>query len=103
MATVRVGDLSTTIQLTCQENSAALDVSAATTRTIKIKRPDTSVVSLAATNVNDGTDGIISGTTDATTSDFNAPGIYTVFAYLVIGSWKGHTDAVELTVEAQGA
>lgn len=103
MASVRVGDLGVTLQLTCQEGGSALDVSSATTKQIKLKRPDTSVVTYTASFVGDGTDGQIEATTATGTSDFAKPGTYQVYARLVIGSWDGHTDAVPLTVEKPGS
>lgn len=87
-----VGDVGTVIQVTLQGNdsncvASALDISAATTLEIRLKKPDGSVLTKNASFVTDGSDGKINYTTIA--GDLDQAGVWKVEAYVVIAgnSW----------------
>lgn len=89
MSKVYVGSIGTVITLDCGE-----DVSAASVRKIKAKRPDGTTVDWTA--VADGTNGIAYTTV---ADDLNQAGVWYLQAYVELsGGWKGPGDTVVLMV-----
>lgn len=89
MSKVYVGSIGTLIALDCGE-----DVSTATVRTIKARRPDGTTVDW--TSFADGTDGIAYTTVSG---DLSMVGLWTFQAYVELPSgWKGPGDSVTLMV-----
>lgn len=90
-------DTGSEIRLTVQDGGTAVDLTGATTLTIKLKKPSGTVVSKTATVVGDATAGVIRCYTAAT--DLDEVGLYEIQPYLVLASgWTGHGDRVMLRV-----
>lgn len=85
---IHVGDVGTVITLTIYEDdgTTAIDVSAATTKTIYIKKPDGTVITGTASFTTNGSDGKIYYA--GVSGDFSTPGTYQVQGYVEIGSAK---------------
>jgi hypothetical protein len=80
------------------ENNVAKDISAATTKTIKIKRPDGTVLTVSADFLTTGADGYIRYLSLIT--DLNTSGTYYIQAYLELPTWQGHSEIKEFEVFA---
>lgn len=92
-------DIGTDIILAIRdENLQPLDVSGATTKQIKLEKPDGVVSAKTATFYDDGTDGRIQYTT--TTGDLDTVGTWKAQGYLVLDTGETfHTSIAEFTVE----
>lgn len=90
--TIFVGDKGTEIVLDTSE-----DITLATSVSIRVVKPDATVVSWT---------GSIYSTTkvryvsDLTTSDFDQQGEWVLQAYVVLPDWSGYGEKVELQVDA---
>jgi hypothetical protein len=90
------GDVGTTILFTVYENGLPLNISAATGTELLLQAPlksDIPLKTVPASFYTDGTDGILAYTTVA--GDIPATpaavGTWSAQAYLVLGTWSGHT------------
>ena len=93
---LHVGDVGTEITVSLVDGSEPVDLTGLTTTTIKIQRPDRTVVSITAAAVGSLVDGVIKGT--VATGTFTVRGNYTIQAYLVIGTWSGHSQSAKIRV-----
>lgn len=93
-----VGDIGTCIELIIyDQNGAVKDISTASTKQIKFKRPSGSTFTKDAAFSDDGTDGRIYYT--MTDGDLNLAGLWSCRAYLVLGeAWSGHSTPAEFLV-----
>ena len=89
MADIFVCDVGKVIRLTVRENGAVVNVSGASTKQIKIKKPDGTTLAKGATFTTDGTDGKVQYVVES--GVFSQPGLYEFRAYLVLGAWTGHS------------
>lgn len=87
--TIRVDDLGTILELTVIENGHAKDISAATTLSFVIVRPDQTVITRTAEFSTTGIDGKIQYLSVA--GDFSIEGLYTMQAAITLPGWSGHT------------
>lgn len=87
MADVRVGDIGTEVVVqVLDEDLAAVDVSAATVRTIYLRRPSGTVLTKAAVLDTTGADGRIRH--DSVAGDFSEAGYYRVFGRVVLADGR---------------
>lgn len=88
---IHVGDVGTIITLTIYEDdeTTAVDVSSATTKTIYVRKPSGTKDSWTATFTTDGSDGKITYTT--TTGDIDETGTWLVQGYVEIGTSKHYS------------
>lgn len=93
---IQVGATNLLIKLTVKSGSSVLDVSTATTKTIILERPDSTLISGSGSFYTDGTDGIIYYRT--TGSDLTQDGEYNMQAYLVMPDFTGYTSPVSFIV-----
>lgn len=97
----QLGDVGISIQLTVTKESdgSALDISAATTRQIKMKPVDGSALLITATAllVTDGKDGKMQCITQA--GHLNVIGVWEAQGYIEIGALQIHTSITEFTIE----
>jgi len=93
---LHVGDVGTEIILSLVDGSEPVDLTGLTTSTIKIQRPNRTEVSITAAAVGSLADGVIKGT--VATGTFTVRGNYTIQAYLVIGTWSGHSQSAKVYV-----
>lgn len=94
---IHQGDTGTVFrQIIKNQSGSVVDISGATTTTIKFMKPDRSVVSKTAIFYTDGTDGIIQYTTIA--GDLNMAGTWKRQGFATLPAWTGHSDVVEFKV-----
>lgn len=86
------GDTKTAIKaLFLDPSGDALDISSATTKTIKFKKPDGTCASKTADFLTDGTDGYLVYLTE---EDFlDTVGFWEAQGYIVMPTWTGHNEA----------
>ncbi len=75
-----------------------MDISSASTKTIIIEKPDSTIISASATFLTDGTDGKIYYRT--VIGDLNQAGTYNVQSYLEMSDFIGYSTPVSFTVYA---
>lgn len=83
-------DIGTTIRVTIKENGNPLDISAATTKTFKFRKPSGAVVTKAAVFTTSGADGNLEYTTIVDDLDETGSWLGQVFLGFTGGQW--HTD-----------
>lgn len=94
---VRKSDIGTIFRATLtDQDGTVVDISAASTKQLKFRKPDGTVLEKAATLTTDGTDGKMQYATIS--GDLNLAGQWKVQGYVVIGSGTWHTDEYVFTV-----
>lgn len=94
---IHVGDVGTQFRLTMKdENGAAVDVSAATTKQILFRKPDGTTLTKAASFGTTGADGVLTYTTVA--NDLAQDGGWEVQAYAVLPTGSWHSDRTAFVV-----
>lgn len=83
-------DIGTAFTVTVQDDAVVVNISAATTKQIKFKKPSGTVVTKDGAFVTDGTDGKLRYTTVA--DDLDEDGKWYLQVYLVLTNWTGHSD-----------
>ena len=85
---IHQGDIGTILRLTVKDGTDAIDLSAATTKEIVLRKPSGSMVTKDATFTTDGSDGQIQYTTVA--DDLDEAGIWRIQARVVLlgGTWR---------------
>lgn len=88
---IHVDDIGTVFTVTLKESGSAVNVSTATTKTIKFKDPSGTASSKTADFTTDGSDGKIYYTTVA--DDLDEAGMWEIQAYVVMptGTWSSST------------
>lgn len=97
MADVFLNDNGTIFHFTVSEGGVPVDISGATTLTVKFMRKDKTTFARTGTFETDGTDGKIVYTTTATT-DIDQIGKWFAQVYIVLPSWEGHSGKINFTV-----
>jgi hypothetical protein len=91
-----VGDIGAVIRLTVYEDGSPKNISTASPKQLKIRKPDGTVTTKTASFTTDGTNGQLQCATAS--GDLDQEGRYTVSAYMTIGSWTGFTTPVPFEV-----
>lgn len=86
---VHVGDFGTEIGVTVKEKGVIVDLSAASAKTFKFRKPGGGLVEKAAQFKTDGTDGRLIYVVESGFLD--SPGDWSGRVYLELGSWGGHS------------
>jgi hypothetical protein len=94
---LHVGDIGAVIRLTVYEDGSPKDISSASPKQVKIRKPDGSVTTKTASFTATGTDGQLQCVTSS--GDLDQEGRYSVSAYMTIGSWTGYTSPAAFGVE----
>lgn len=94
---LHVGDIGAVIRITVYEDGSPKDISTASPKQLKIRKPDGSVTTKTASFTTDGSNGQLQCATES--GDLDLEGRYTVSAYMTIGSWTGYTTPVAFKVE----
>lgn len=87
---VHVGDIGTEFRCTIQDCPSSLDLSSATTKQIKFKKPSGERLVKNASFYTDGSDGIIKYTT--VSGDIDECGRWQLQGFVVLGDSQYHTD-----------
>lgn len=96
-AQIRVGDVGTDLVVrVLDEDGEAVDISAASVKTIKLKAPGADAVSLTAELDTTGADGRMKYVSLAAT--FPAAGEYRIQGYVEVGAAKFHTEPATFDV-----
>ncbi len=90
------GNIGDEILITVKRNGSAVNISTATVKKFKLRKPDGTVVERTAAFKTDGVDGKLTYTTIA--GDIDQTGQWHVRVYLEMPTWSGHTLAPEFTV-----
>ena len=93
---IHQSDIGVILQFTVQEAGTAVNISTASTKTIKLVKPDDSVLSKAGSFTTDGSDGKLQYTT--VSGDLDTAGTWHAQLYLVMTGWTGHTSIVPFVV-----
>lgn len=78
-----------TLRATIREDGSAVDLSAATVKQLKLRKPSGTVVTKTADFTTDGSDGKIEYTTED--GDLDTAGDWQLQPYLELPGWQGHT------------
>ena len=89
---IQVGAIGLIITLTITEDDVAVNISSATTKQIKIRKPDGTVMAKTAAFTTNGSDGKVTYTTIA--GDIDLVGEYKAQAYVVMTGFMGHSTIV---------
>lgn len=96
---IHKGDIGTILEATIKDqDSAVVDISAASTKTIKLMKPDGTVESKVGAFVTDGTDGKMKYVTIS--GDLDTVGSWRIQGYVVLSSGEWHSDKDEFTVHS---
>ena len=95
---IRLGDAGTSVVVVVREGGRHLDLSGATTKRIVFTRPDGNEVPREAGFLTDGRDGGLVYVT--VPGEVDQPGLWTLQAELVLGTWSGRSSRAALRVEA---
>ena len=95
---VHVGDIGTTITLTFKDGTSVVDISGASTKTIKLQDPAGNTASNAGSFTTDGTDGKLYY--DLQANDVDEAGIWYVQGYVVLAGGTWHSDRKTMKVHA---
>lgn len=94
-----VGDTGTEIGAIVKENGVVVDLSGATTKQIKFRKPSGAMVTKDAEFKTDGADGHLIYVTE--TGFLDESGTWVAQAYVVLATpWTGHSSSFELSVKA---
>lgn len=96
-STPHTGDL-TTLSGTVTENGVAVDISSATTMTVRLRSPKGVVIEFTGVFTTDGTDGKMQYQLTPA-DDPLEPGCWGIQVFVEIAGWYGHSDAESLEVE----
>ena len=83
-------DIGTILRITVQDDSVAVNLSSATTKTLTLRKPDGTTSAKTAAFYTDGTDGIIQYVTQA--DDLDQSGTWGIQAYVVLSDGSWHSD-----------
>lgn len=92
-----VGDIGGTIRLSVRGGSGVSDISSATTKEIKLQKPDETVLTKSAVFTTDGTDGLIEYVT--VDGDIDQKGDWRVQAHIITPTQDYHTSKNTLVVD----
>ncbi|RLA38665.1 MAG: hypothetical protein DRR06_20380 [Gammaproteobacteria bacterium] len=94
---IHLNDVGTVFEVTLVESDVVVDISTATTLTIKFKKSDgATVMTKTASFSTDGTDGRLQYTSVA--DDLDQTGPWKLQAYVIMPSWTGHSSIGEFEV-----
>jgi hypothetical protein len=94
---VHKNDIGTVIEITLKNGASVVDISSATTKEIKLKKPvSATVLTKAAVFVTDGTDGKMKYTTIS--GDLDEVGVWQVQGHIINPSGEWHSDIKNMSV-----
>ena len=93
---IHVNDVGTLFKATIQDCPDSLDISSASTKQLKFKKPSGELLTKAGTFFTDGTDGILTYT--SVSGDIDECGRWELQAFLVLGSSSYHSDVAKFRV-----
>ena len=101
--TARVGDIGAEIRVTIKDlTGAAVNIASASPKQIRVYDPDGVLAeTLTGSFYTNGTDGILSATTTA--SSFTRSGLWRAVGYATIGTWTGTSSTLSITVRPVAA
>lgn len=96
---LHVGDEGTVIRLEFKDGTAIVDLSAASVRTIKFRKPSGAVVEKDAVFTTNGEDGLIEYVTEADTDNIlDEAGVWEIQGYVETPVGKWHSETLEALV-----
>lgn len=98
MTDLHLGDIGTVLRFTVKEQNVALDISAATVKTLKLRKKDKTVIERDLDFTTDGTDGDVEYVT-VDGDIVGNKGKWLAQVYLEMPGGKWHTSKVEVEVD----
>lgn len=92
-----VGDIGTVVEVTVTEDGTAIDISGATTKTMRFRRGDGTILDVTASFSTDGTDGKIQYA--MLSGNLNSAGVWEVQGKAAAASWTYYTGIGQFMVE----
>jgi len=92
-----LGDVGTVIRVTVVENGEPLDISDATLKEYRLRKPDASVVTKDPAFTTDGTDGKLEYT--VVDGDLDQSGLWSLLVYLEFGTNHWYTKKLSFVVD----
>jgi hypothetical protein len=96
--TVFLGDENTRLEFEIQDDGVTVDISTASVKQVKFKKPSGTVVVKTANFVTDGSDGLVQYFFESGLIDEEK--IWSAWAYVEIGSWKGRSTTYNFLVRS---
>jgi hypothetical protein len=96
MANLHLGDDGVVLVITVKEDGSAVNLSAATSLQIRLRKPDGTTVAEAATLTTDGSNGQLQCSIDG--DEVDVLGVWEARPHFTLGAWTGHGSAVKFTV-----
>lgn len=93
---IHKGDIGTQFQVTIKDGSAAVDISSATTKLLKFKKPSGTVLEKPALFYTDGSDGILKY--DIVSGDLSEVGTWFLQGFVVFDSGTFNSDITKFKV-----
>jgi len=94
---IQVGAINLAIKLQIKNGNDILNITSASTMTMRIEKPDDTVITGSAALFTDGTDGIMIFYTTGS-GQLNQAGQYNAQAYIVMSGFTGYTTPVHFMV-----
>ena len=98
---IKVGDIGTVFRVTLNDANGVLDISGATVKELKFKRPDNSTLVKTASFTTDGTDGKLQYASIA--GDLSIAGDWKMEAFVTLPSGSWTSDCIQFIVQARCA
>lgn len=99
MSNIHVGDIGTLFKVTMKDqDGVVVSLSGATSLQVKFQKPDESVIVKTASLFTDGTDGIVTYTTQS--GDLDQPGAWKLQAVVAKGGGQWSSDLIKFKVAA---
>jgi len=95
---LRAGAIGVNVTVIFMQGGSVLDISGATTKQIKIRQPDGTLLTKAGAFVTDGTNGELTWLTTAGSDLVSGP--HKVQGYAITPAWTDHTEIGEFPVDA---
>ena len=93
-----VGDIGTILEIAVEDSDGAVDCSGATTKEVKLEKPDNTTVTKPLGFKTDGTDGVLTWTTTLA-SDLDQPGVWSAQVHIVLPSGEFRSSWDTFTVD----
>ena len=93
---IHVGDIGTVLEITIYDGDAIVDISGATVKQIKLRKPSGSVVTKTASFSTNGQDGKVRYVTQD--NDLNEHGYWQIQGYVELGGGEWHTNVEDFLV-----
>jgi len=89
VADIHLSDSGARLILTLSDSGTVVDISTASVKQFKIRKPSGELLTVDCSFVDDGTDGQLKYDFD---DELDEPGAWSVQAYIELTTWQGHSE-----------